>query len=166
MKALYEHYDKLMREAKESTEKGYETIAKKKQSIRRLEKQIEKIEQSIYRYPSWVKEVLTPLADRISERLGLPYEIYGPFGLSCETSVYFQADKETAITDQPIKHLTVLPEYADDHSFYLLYYTGESTNEYMEGSIGYLNGFNNVRATLPDDFEAIMKIISKETNNN
>jgi len=70
MKALYEHYDKLMREAKESTEKGYETIAKKKQSIRRLEKQIEKIEQTIYRYPSWVKEVLIPLADRISERLG------------------------------------------------------------------------------------------------
>jgi len=163
MQALYNHFRDLMIEAQAKTDKSYELIAKKRATIKRLEKQIEKLEKNIYYYPSWVKEVLIPLGQRITERIGLPFEIYGPFGLACETSLYFRADMSKSICDQPTKHITVLPEFGDNRTFYLLYYTGERDNTYEDGSIGALNGFNNRRAPLPDDFEAILEIVNKNS---
>ena len=53
--ALYNHFRDLMIEAQAKTDKSYELIAKKKATIKRLEKQIEKLEKNIYYYPSWVK---------------------------------------------------------------------------------------------------------------
>lgn len=40
--------------------------------------------------PSWINNLLKPLAKEIKKRLKMKaYEIYGPFGLDCETFVYF-----------------------------------------------------------------------------
>ena len=165
MNELYERFNALMQEGKENTDKILDLIAKKRQSIKRLEKQIEKLETKCYCYPSWIKTVLTPLAQKLSEKIGMPYEIYGPFGLANETSVYFHKDMTKSICDQPTKHLTVVPEFNGD-KFYLKYYTGEKTNKYQSGSIGELNGYNNCRAVLPDDFNEILKIVNKNNKEN
>ncbi len=162
MKELYERYQTLLKEEQARTDEINATIAKKKKSIKLLEKQIEKLESRTYHYPSWVQTVLIPLANKITERIRLSYEIYGPFGLSCETSVYFREDMSKSICDQPTKHITVIPKFSEDN-FYLEYYTGEMINEYEQGSIGELNGWNNCRATLPDDFEKIVAIVNKNS---
>ncbi len=165
MQELYNHFRDLLIEAQAKTDSAHELVVKKNKTIERLEAQIEKLENNSYYYPSWVKEVLIPLAEKITEQIGLPYEVYGPFGLACETSLYFRADMSKSICEQPTKHITVLPEFGDNRTFYLLYYTGERVNEYAEGSIGDLNGFNYRRAPLPDDFETILAIVNKNSVN-
>ena len=105
---------------------------------------------------------MKPLSDRLSEKLGLPYEIYGPFGLSCETSVYFVKDTKKRVSEQKAKGITVYPECTEDGSIRLKYYTGEKTNDYEPWSIGDLNGFNKVKAPLPESIEEILSLIEKK----
>ena len=162
MKELYQQFDKLSLQAKANREAAYQLIVQKKEKIKRLEKQIEKLDERTYNYPSWIEVILKPLSDRLSEKLGLPYEIYGPFGLSCETSVYFVKDTKKRVSEQEAKGITVYPEFAEDGSLYLKYYTGKKTDDYEPWSIGDLNGFNKVKAPLPESIEEILAIIEKK----
>ena len=119
-----------------------------------------KLERS---HEGWIKRVLIPLANAISERLGgLPYEFYGPFGPSSETSVYFFTGDGRDICKDETYSLTVRPEFRsnDNLDFYLIYDTGRRTSDYPEGSIGWLNGFNSVYADLPESIDAIMGLLS------
>ena len=48
--------------------------------------------QKLQERGGWWNCCLIPLADKLSEILNMPYEIYGPFGLGAETSIYFFPD--------------------------------------------------------------------------
>lgn len=118
----------------------------------------------------WYRQVLVPLAEALSKELNMPYEIYGPFGLSSETSIFFfPSGKIGNLAKEDTYGITVHPSSRphDDwrtpfeDCFYLTYNTGEKRNEYQEGTIGYWNGFNNVEAELPDDLDKILEIVKK-----
>ena len=160
MKELYQKYQDLVIKAETENNRTFEMISRKKATVTRLRNQIEKLENHVYNYPSWVEIVLKPLAWRLSQDLHLPYEIYGPFGLSCETSIYFRADMKKSICDQPVFHLTVYPNFGKD-VFFLEYDTGVRTGSCQEGSIGALNGFNYVLAPLPDTYEEVLAMTKR-----
>ena len=160
MKELYRKYQALIEQAETENNRTYELISKKKASVTRLRNQIEKLENKVYNYPSWYEVILNPLAFRLSQDLHLPYEIYGPFGLSCETSIYFRADMQKSICDQPVFHLTVYPNFGRE-IFCLEYDTGERTHEYEDGSIGELNGWNKRRAPLPETYAEVLELVKK-----
>lgn len=90
------------------------------------------------------------------------YEIYGPFGLGAETSIYLSLKKKKFdICKDKVYSITLEPCY-DGNNLYYEYWTGETTNQYAKGTVGYYNGFNNVYKKLPDSLEEIYKIIMKE----
>lgn len=118
----------------------------------------------------WYQQVLVPLAEALSKELNMPYDIYGPFGLGSETSIFFfPSGKIGSLVNEDTYGITLHPSFrpTDDYSipfedrFYLTYNTGEKINEHPEGTIGCLNGFNNMEAELPDDLEKILEIVKK-----
>ena len=89
-------------------------------------------------------------------------EYMGPFGLGCEWVIKFikpgnEKDRISFHTD------FTKNEKGERNGFCMMYPTGEKTNEFKPGTIGYVNGFNNIREKLPMDIDEIMKIV-KEKN--
>ena len=134
--------------------------------IAKHQKRLKKLQEK----GGWYQQVLVPLAEALSKELNMPYDIYGPFGLGCATSIYFfPSGKIGSIVKEDTYSITLHPSSrpTDDYSipfedrFYLTYNTREKKNEYPEGTIGYLNGFNNVEAELPDDLTKILEIVKK-----
>ena len=148
----YREYDQKYQARKEQLER---LIYKHKRTLDRLE----------HSHQGWFDRVLVPLAVHISSELGgLPYELYGPFGLSCETSVYFFPTEGHDICKDETYSLTVFPEWREGgygyrDGFYLAYDTGLRRNLYKPGSIGDLNCFNTVKDELPDSLEEIMALL-------
>lgn len=104
-------------------------------------------------------DVVEALAKRLSEHYELPYEIYGPFGLECKTSIYLRKDMSKSICDQ--KTISIhLRLFGDHENDWMTYDTGERINRYARGSIGELNGYNSVYAPLPIDFNEILKLMT------
>jgi hypothetical protein len=124
-----------------------------------LERKITKLQKELSGLESysWVDELVVPLAKKLSDRFKKEYEIYGPFGLRADTTIYLLDDPSKSITEQPVLRLSLIPK--DLSQGELFYETGEQSNEYQKGSIGYLNGMNNVEKKLPDDFEEIVKLV-------
>lgn len=154
-------------------EEFYKNYREHDAKVRKLKALIAKHQARLRRLNSeegWYAQVLVPLAEALSKEPNMPYEIYGPFGLSSETSIYFfPSGKIGNIVKDDTYGITLHPSSrsTDDYSipyadrFYLTYNTGEKKNEYPEGTIGYLNGFNNVEAELPDDLTKILEIVKK-----
>lgn len=119
-----------------------------------------------------IKLIYKPLAEAICQKMNIKYyEIYGPFGIDCEISIFFSnistkpSKSEKLGLCRPIDICNV-----DTYGLYDLvtrgenqmeihYATGEETNEFAKGSIGYLNGFNRVRKRLPDNLDDIVKVL-------
>ena len=106
--------------------------------------------------PSIHCNLIVPLAKKLSEHFDMPYEIYGPFGTECETSIYLRKDMSKSISEQPTVSLTLRPSW---ETTWLTYNTGEKIKRYPKGSVGDLNGLNDVYAPLPMEFEEILKLV-------
>ena len=143
----------------------------KKAKYERLRNEYErKLAKLENKSPSWVKEVVTALAEKISEKLGgISFEIYGPFGLGCETSIYLFPNGGDNIVKNDTWGITLHPRFEwtpydselhEIRNFYLTYNTGETKNDFAPGTIGYLNGFNNVEAPLPESIDEIIKLLN------
>ncbi len=165
---LYSHYLAADLKRRAVAEK----ICDKERSIERLQRQIEKLEKSQYE-DNWMTTLLHPLAAALTPLLECErYKIYGPFGLRASTSICFmkQGSDETGY----ILSLTMRTDYNEDalykdrycpattKSVQLFYDTFKRTKQYPEGSIGELNGFNNIEAPLPDDLQDIVKILKQQ----
>lgn len=147
----------------EKRQKLEDTIEKKQKELKRL----------INGSPSWVQNILVPLAKELKKRLGLKaYDIYGPFGCECETTIYLSNDGKDGkieITKVETYSLTIRPvwKYNDNYSkttaFELTYWTGESTNLYPKGTIGELNGMNHIFKPLPNNIDDIVAILEHKT---
>lgn len=88
----------------------------------------------------WVTHQVIPLLKEINERTGLDFDYsnLNTFGLGCECPVFTKSDNESKSA-----FLTFTPSFSDEHRLYI--YTGETTNRYAVGSIGELNGGNEVQ---------------------
>ena len=150
-------------------------LTKEDEAIAKLQKKLEWHEKK--RNKLWLKSgnfphIIFPLCDEIKKRCGFEYcEIYGPFGMCCETSLYFSnvgthnfrtydsgwIDDRIDICNVETWHITLQPN--DKYESGYEYFTGETTNNYPKGSIGELNGMNNVYKELPAEIDAIIKLL-------
>lgn len=142
----------------EDTEKIREKIQEKEKQLERLKKKLKKRENDYYEkdYPNWIETIVKPLMHDLEKHTGLYGEIYGPFGICCKTLIYLREDMEKSITEQSTLHITLEPPM-DDGKIY--YETGEIKSRYAKGSIGELNGMNNVMVVLPDTIEEIVALL-------
>lgn len=158
MQEIYNAYIEADRKNREEREKLMNLI-------RRHQKKLEKFEREM---PGWYNSIVEPMAEAISKAIEMPYEIYGPFGLSCHTSVYYFVNGTVGdICKEPTLGLTVYPEYRYDpdslirSNFFLLYDTGERTRQWPEGTIGELNDGNVIKKPLPDKLEDIIQLLRR-----
>lgn len=141
MNELYAAYAEKRGELKKITTK----IEKHTAAIARLEKKRDKLWDTC----GWVKMLVYPLADALKDFTGAEkYKVYGPFGLRADCSIY-------------VKKGNMLGEITltFDSNWRLHYDTGEKDGSYERGSIGDLNGFDNVTAPLPDSVSEIAALL-------
>lgn len=166
MKNIQELYDAYIEKSREERRIDEKIIDRERQ-IARLEKKKEKL-------GGWHANLVIPLAEILTPLLGCDkYEILGPFGLRCETSIWFKKNGSTAKYCDYSLSVTVHHEFEDNREYkkrycsppmnkvFLRYDTYKRDESYENGSIGALNGFNKIEAPLPDSIEEIVKIIKE-----
>ena len=170
IESIYEGY----LSADENKRKIAEKICEKEKSIVRLKKQIHRLESMQYG-KSWIQTLLIPLAELLTPLLDCEkFEILGPFGLRAETSIFFKKTNSTAQYCDYSLTVTLHVEHNDNNDYkgyyceptvkrvWLQYNTGKRRNNYPQGSIGDLNGFDIIEAPLPLEIEEIIKIIKNK----
>ena len=149
MTEIYAKYDKA--------------VDKKKAMEARLEKleiQYRKLDSS------WLHNIVEPLAKALSKEFGMPHEIYGPFGLTAETSIYLYATKVHDICKGETYSITLEPHFDDDLRRVRMYYrTGKINEEYPKGTIGYYNNFGRETLPLPESMAEIKALMEHYTPN-
>lgn len=141
-----------------------EKVAKKRESVERIRKQIQRLEDQERNlpYPSWFECILHPLAQALAKELCLEYDIYGPFGMRSQVTLYFMKDKNVSITDQPVKRLVLIPVNLGEGK--LGYETGKAKDGVSE-PLDHMrdpNGFSREVLPLPNDFKDILALIDSE----
>ena len=139
---------------------AYETKYKKlTEAKNRAEKRLEKHTRT---YPTRSKAFIVPLAKYLMEKCGFKcYEIYGPFGITSETSLYLANEGKNGdvkICEVETWSLTFTRKFENDKCIPLVW-TGKTTNEYAEGTVGYYNGLNNIYVPIPDDVDELIKML-------
>jgi DNA repair exonuclease SbcCD ATPase subunit len=161
MLVFKEKYIQTANKVEQKRKELEEKIEKKESQVNKLKNDIEKLEQRKRKleHPSWIEYLVKPLAKELSKKLNMPYEIYGPFGLRAEITIYFKKDKNKSITEQLVKRLTIIP--MDLSKAELGYETGRKIEGFRchPNSIAALNGFDNEVLPLPDDIEEILQLI-------
>ena len=159
MKNLINTYVEKLSVETQKRDQNLEQIGKYEQKIENYKKKIEKLNKQRERFysVSWIDEIIHPLAQQLAMRMNKKYDIYGPFGLGCRTSIYLFDDENKSITDQDTWSITLLPD--DLRNGIIRYETGEMKKEYASGTIGEMNGFNNITADVPDTIEEIEKLL-------
>jgi len=129
------------------------------EKIMACEKRIEfyRKQQKKLKWVSWVDIIIGGFAKEICDRFNLHYDIYGPFGIGSRTSIYFCKKEKFNICEDRVIKITILPK--DLNNGVLHYETGEKTNEFAKGTIGELNGGNNVTKPLPDTIDEIVMLL-------
>lgn len=105
----------------------------------------------------WIDGIINPLAEKIAKKYNLYYDVYGPFGLDNETTIYWSDKPKFNIRKDKKIGITLYPNNYDQGK--INYWTGDTTNQYPKDSIGELNGFNNIKAPLPLELEEIIKLL-------
>lgn len=169
MKEILERYEILRQEYGEKRKAIEAKQDAKRQKVEELEAKLERAKKAIEKYdqqiwsldrPTYCSAIIEPLAKKLSEHFGMPYEIYGPFGLEAETSIYLRKDMNARISEQPTISLTLRPSERSESKF--LYDTGERTDHYPPGSVGWLNNMNAICLPLPMEFEEILKLVTND----
>lgn len=149
--------------------KEMQTLAEKeKESIEALQRKIawhEKKQRKLEESGSFFKTVIYPLCEEICRRKNFKYyEIYGPFGMDAQFSLYFSneggvtlGETTIPITKVPTWSITLAREKESESG--LRYWTGERDGQYQRMSIGWLNGFDKIFKPLPDDIDEIIKLL-------
>lgn len=149
-------YNAHRRERDAEVQKLNDAIEKRHQQIQRLEKKKEKISSDC---PNWIEEVIRPLALEISAKLNQYCDVKGPFGIRAEAIIYIVEDPDVSILDQGSRSITITPNWNEDGDMDFWYDTGEETDNFEKGTIGFLNGMNNITALLPDSVDDIIKLL-------
>ena len=175
MKEVLENYQKAkdeFEEKKRVLDEEFEALLKKttdmekkmKEKLERAKARTDKAYNKITELcrnesPSIHRNIIIPLAEKLSAHFGMQYEIYGPFGTECETSIYLRKDMAESICDQPTISIVLRPEFEEK---WVYYNTGEKHMRYPKGSVGDLNGLNDVYAPLPMEFDKILELVKND----
>lgn len=130
-------------------------IEESREKIRKLETGIErnKTRMNKVKRPHFT-DALFAIKDELESISGMKCKMTrNTFGLDCTTYIQL-TDK-----DGKILYMTVSPGRDENDNTFLRYNTGERTVEYPVDSIGELNGFNNVKAPLPDTAAEIFELM-------
>lgn len=127
----------------------YEKKQKLENTISRAEERLKRLNKNS---PSWVRNLLVPLAKEIKKRLNMKaYDIYGPFGCECETTIYWSnegKDGNIKICEVETKQLQVYPHWKTDENFNTVGFELE-----------YYELVSRTRKPLPHDINEIIKLI-------
>jgi len=129
----------------------------RERQIGRLRRKLDKT-----RRPPWT-DCVEAIAGELARRTGLKHDIYGPFGITSQISIYLFEDDQKGITEQPTRSLTLMPRFGADDTLRLSYWTGECTSKYVPNTIGEMNGCNKVMKPLPDAMEEIEALLISNT---
>lgn len=133
-------------------------IADKKKKIERAEKSLRRLKDKT----GWIDNLLVPIAKAIVQKEGFhSFETLGPFGLTCETSLWLWKTKEDFDSRnepdglKPLLSIRFRPRgHRDEKSgaylIRLVATTHKRVEEYPKGSIGYLNGFGKEEIDITD----------------
>lgn len=113
---------------------------------------------------SWVEEIVRPLATSIASKKNKMANVLGPCGIGAKVNIILHnCDDPTDCREWTEKEtLTVEPYFRVKGDMNLLYETGKREERYSAGSLGAVNGFNNVTAYLPDDEDDIAALFRSE----
>lgn len=162
MLSIIEEYNRRQRDRRAECDAIDTRIGKAREEIERAKRRIERLEKKrneVFFAENWVEGIVDPLAQELATRTGLCYEIYGPFGLRCETSIYLRKDMSKKITEQETRSITLTPGDDGNGNRTVFYDTGETDGSYQKGSIGHLNGMHHKTAPLPDTIEEIEALL-------
>jgi len=124
----------------------------------KLQKTIEKLEK--LRCPSWIDEIIKPVAKAMVEKLpGRYYGILGPFGLSSETAIHFY-DKNHPDNCDHCLSITFRPGDLNKGELRVVDYSQKS-NEFAPGTIGEVNGFNYNEIDIKWDVDWLINFMEK-----
>lgn len=123
------------RDKLEAAADRYRRIADRKDQEReKLNKRINAARKSF-----WVDDIIKPLMDEVSRITGLKFDTSNlhTFGISCECPV--NAKDENG---EYLAWVTFVPSFGNDYEIRM--YSGEMCERYAKGTIGAINGGNNV----------------------
>jgi hypothetical protein len=109
-------------------------------------------------YGNWMSDVLWPLADELARRTGKHPQLSGPAGLGSKLTIALVDDRDKRSYEQESLEITVEPVFEDDCMVFN-YETGAVSDRYKPGTLGHLNGLNNITAPLPDSVEEILVLL-------
>ena len=123
--------------------------------IKRLKIKLEKLG-----YVSWINEIIKPIAKLLNEKMPDRYfDILGPFGLSCETSIHFYKngiEEKELFTGDNCKSIHFRPSNLDNGEIRIVDYT-KNTNKYAPGTIGEMNRFNYSTIPVPETIDELFE---------
>lgn len=129
-------------ERNEQAAETMEARAKKKRDT------AEKLRRSMNKVKSvdWKEEVIRPLAEELSKRLGKKACVYGPYGIGAKVVIALVDDQDGLLMEKEWTGITVEPSFDDDGSLYFQYETGAVCDRYAKGTLGQMSGLNNITA--------------------
>lgn len=142
-----------------------EKILLRERQLQRLEHSRKKLSES---HPKWTELLLQPIIRKI--QLKLPDWIceddaFSPRGLGARVSVFFIRKDAPPGQDKYLArnsiYITFLP--GNLYTGELLYETGETTTAYQMGTLGEINGFNQVTKPV-DSIEELTEFLTKQIN--
>lgn len=148
----YNERCRCLKDEREALDKKIQTHLRQ---IERLENRRMKLMET---RPNWVDEVAKPLGDLLAEQTGKYAYVCGPQGIRSAVTIYLMDDRSKSIIDHESLSITIIPDFEGDNMVFR-YETGEKENDFAPGSIGYINGMNNVTAELSDNMEKILKLL-------
>lgn len=107
--------------------------------------------------PYWGTYILEPLAKLICEKLPSlkTYEIFGPFGMSSRTSIYFYPEG----LHEGNRHLSLHLRPGNLSEGKLLLETNEYMDRYGKGTLGEMNGGNIITVEMKPDLDWIINFM-------
>ncbi len=107
---------------------------------------------------SWMDGVIKPLAEALAKETGLRSKVSGPCGICCQVYITLCEDPTRSFLGQDHKTITLQPDFSED-GLVFRYETGEVTERFAKGTVGAMNGMNNVTEILPSSLDEILKLM-------
>ena len=150
---IVEKFNDLKRREKAERDELDRKIEEREAQLKRLQKRRDNVTST-----NWIDGIVKPLAEALAVHTGLPCTICGPFGLSCETSIYLFEDADKSICEQKTRSIRIIPVFKYNDST-VVYDTGEKSGKYADGTIGATNNLDRVTRPLPDSIEEIVALL-------
>lgn len=142
---------------------------------RQLKNQIDKTQKSLEahnkKYPHFIENLLKPIAEDLQQFFpNRYYEILGPFGLGCETSIHFYKNKAKKAKDNKEYHamwdadknfcksVTFRPLELKKGELVIVNYK-KNTGEFKKGTIGEINGLNHPTLPMPKTIQELRRFV-------